>query len=76
MTMLMSLREPPSFFTSPLEGEVDHQRKRVGDREGGKPYAFDQANTPLPNPPPHSSPDGERPLAYGGMERTEFASPR
>jgi len=26
-------------------------------------------DTPLPNPPPHSSPDGERPLAYGGREK-------
>jgi hypothetical protein len=27
--------------------------------------------TPLPDPPPHSSPDGERPLAYGGREKKE-----
>jgi hypothetical protein len=29
------------------------------------------ASTPLPNPPPHSSPDGERSLAYGGREKKE-----
>ena len=30
-------------------------------------------NTPLPNPPPHSSPDGERSLAYGGREQSAQA---
>ncbi|MCW5692408.1 MAG: A/G-specific adenine glycosylase [Pseudolabrys sp.] len=43
----------------------------VASREGGKRQALSKKNTPLPNPPPHSSPNGERPLAYGGRGSSE-----
>ena len=55
-----------SSFPPPLWGR---------DREGGESPAI-ASYTPLPNPPPHSSPDGERPLAYGGREKKNYDSAR
>ena len=71
--MTMAMRNH-FFFTSPLEGEVDRRSFSEGGREGGNLHLFIQIFTPLPNPPPHSSPDGERPRAYGGRERSPLAS--
>ncbi len=52
-----------SSFTSPLEGEVDQRRLAGVDREGGKPHALAQVNTPLPSPPPQ-----------GGREQAEIGA--
>jgi hypothetical protein len=54
---------PRTFFTSPLEGEVESLRFSEGFREGGKPQTLLVRFTPLPNPPPQ-----------GGREHTVFAA--
>ena len=45
------------FFTSPLEGEVDHHRQTCDDREGGTSLSTFAL---LEYPPPQPSPDVSR----------------
>src|SRR5262245_26524067 len=54
--------KPETFFTSPLEGEVDRRSaSREGGREGGTFFqGAPNQESPLPNPPPQ-----------GGRERVE-----
>jgi error-prone DNA polymerase len=87
--LIMARRSSPlpprtSFFTSPLEGEVDRQSpKGEGGREGGKQQMLAPIATPLPNPPPsqvglarlahdHSQP-GQARVAWG-REKEEVNS--